>query len=124
MKKRRFLAAVLAVVLSVSLFLPGSVRAGAVGTFPDVNSSAMAENVEILRLMGVISGMPDGTFQPGGVLTRSQFCKMAITLMGGTEQVGQYKSYTIFPDVRASHWAAGYINMAVRGETKLIAGYP
>ncbi len=124
MKKRRFLAAVLAVVLSVSLFLPGTVRAGAVGTFPDVNSSAMAENVEILRLMGVISGMPDGTFQPGGVLTRSQFCKMAITLMGGTEQVGQYKSYTIFPDVRASHWAAGYINMAVRGETKLIAGYP
>lgn len=33
-----------------------------------------------------------------------------------------YSTRTIFPDVRSSHWARGYINLAAAGETKIIAG--
>ena len=30
---------------------------------------------------------------------------------------------TVFPDVKPSHWAASYINMAAKGKT-IISGYP
>ena len=122
MKMKRFLCALLALVLTVGL-LPASV--GAVNTgFPDITDADTARNVEILRMMGVVDGMGNGTFQPAGKLTRAQFCKMAITLMGKADAASSYKDFTIFPDVRGSHWAAGYINLAVRGETKLLSGYP
>lgn len=47
---------------------------------------------------------------------------MLVTLMGSSD-VLRYKTVTIFPDVRASHWAARYVNYAVRGE-KLLSGMP
>ncbi len=53
-------------------------------------------------------------------LTRAQFAKMAVVMLGKKGAVGQYQTYTIFPDVRADHWAAGYINLAVRGEEKRV----
>lgn len=117
--KRNLLPWVAALALTLTL-LPG--LAGA--AFSDVSDSETAREVEVLRMMEVLDGYPDGTFQPYGTLTRAQFCKMAVTLMGKGDSVGQFQSYTIFPDVRASYWAAGYINLATRGENKLIAGYP
>jgi hypothetical protein len=92
--------------------------------FADISDSRTQENVAVLQAMGVVDGMPDGTFQPSATLTRAQFCKMAVTVMGNSSSVPQYQAYTIFPDVRASHWAAGYINLAARGENKFIAGNP
>ena len=124
MKTTRILSLVLAIVLVAGLF---PVTAGATATgpvFTDISDAETARNVEILRMMGVIDGMGGGLFQPDGKLTRAQFCKMAITMMGQAEAIGQYKDFTIFPDVRGTHWAAGYINLAVRGETKLLSGYP
>lgn len=84
---------------------------------------------EVLRMLGVLDGTGGGAFQPYGTLTRAQFAKMAVVMLGKKGAVGQYQTYTIFPDVRADHWAAGYINLAVRGEgeegkDKLLTGYP
>ena len=48
---------------------------------------------------------------PTGTLTRAQFCKMAVEAMGNGDRGGPAtRNYTIFPDVKSSHWAAGYIN--------------
>lgn len=104
------------------LALVGPVHAAS-STFTDINDAATAQNVEVLRMMGVIDGMTATTFAPNGTLTRAQFCKMAIEALGKSDQVGIYKNYTIFPDVKSSYWAAGYVNMAVRGETKFITGF-
>ena len=94
MKMKRFLCALLALVLTVGL-LPASV--GAVNTgFPDITDADTARNVEILRMMGVVDGMGNGTFQPAGKLTRAQFCKMAITLMGKADAASSYKDFTIY----------------------------
>lgn len=41
--------------------------------------------VESLRLLGVLDGYGDGTFRPGTVLTRAQFCKMAVYAMNGSK---------------------------------------
>ena len=73
-----------------------------------------------------MQGVGGGSFAPGKALTRAQFCKLAVTAMGVTD-VSPYASYTIFPDVKHSHWAAPYINAAVRHpelkEKSIIRGY-
>ncbi len=91
--------------------------------FSDISSGATAQSVEILQMMGVMQGFPDGSFRPGTVLTRAQFCKMAIVALGAQTDTAKYRDYTIFYDVRASHWASGFVNMAVR-EKKIITGMP
>ena len=118
MKKRVF-SALLALVLTLSaVVLPAS----AAGSFSDVSDKKTAQNVEVLRLLGVVEGNGIGQFNPYAQLTRAEFCKMLVTLMGSSD-VLRYKTVTMFPDVRASHWAARYVNYAVRGE-KLLAGLP
>lgn len=123
MKLKRIISCALALALTLCLTLPCASGAQA-AAFTDISDSETAENVEVLRMLGVIDGTGGGQFQPNGTLTRAQFCKMAVVMLGKKGAVGQYQTYTIFPDVRASHWAAGYVNLAVKSEEKLIAGYP
>ena len=106
--RKKWLAALSACALSVLLL---SAPAFALGAFKDVTDQTTARNVEILQLMGVIDG-DNGLFRPNSSLTRAEFCKMAVTVQGRGEQMVRYRSRTIFPDVRPTHWAAGYINMA------------
>lgn len=88
--------------------------AAAVTKFSDVSDSYTATAVETLRLMGVLDGYGDGTFRPDTILNRAQFCKMAVYAMDGSGELGRYSTVTIFPDVKPSHWASAYINMAAR----------
>ena len=103
----------MAVSLLVSL-LAVPVGAASVTKFSDVSDSYTATAVETLRLMGVLDGYGDGTFRPDTVLNRAQFCKMAVYAMDGSGELGRYSTVTIFPDVKPSHWASAYINMAAR----------
>lgn len=121
MKKRVF-SLLLALVLALSaVVLPAS----AAESFSDVTDKKTAQNAEVLRLLGVMEGDGTGRFNPNGQLTRAEFCKMAVVLMGKGDNAMRYKTVTIFPDVRATHWAAGYINLSVRQtEPKLLAGLP
>ena len=121
MKKRVF-SLLLALVLTLSA---AAIPASAAESFSDVTDKKTAQNVEILKLLGVIEGNGAGQFNPSGLLTRAEFCKMVVVLMGKGSDAMRYKTVTIFPDVRATHWAAGYINLAVRqSEPKLLAGLP
>ena len=121
MKLKRMISLLMLAALMLTLILPLGAQAA---SFTDVKDEETAENAEILRMLGVIDGMGNGELKPDEALTRAQFCKMAVVMMGNKGLVSQYKSYTIFPDVRGSHWAAGYINLAVRGENKIIHGFP
>ena len=121
MKKRVF-SLLLALVLTLSA---AAIPASAAGSFSDVSDKATAQNVEILKLLGVIEGNGAGQFNPYAQLTRAEFSKMIVMLIGKGSEAMRYRTVTIFPDVRASHWAAGYINLAVRQtEPKLLAGTP
>lgn len=103
----------MAVSLLVSL-LAVPVGAASVTKFSDVSDSYTATAIETLRLMGVLDGYGDGTFRPDTMLNRAQFCKMAVYAMDGSGELGRYSTVTIFPDVKPSHWASAYINMASR----------
>jgi len=72
----------------------------------------MAEAAAILQSMGVINGFEDGTFRPEQVLTRAQFCKLAVTILGQEAAVQSQSSRSLFSDVTAGSWYAGYVNLA------------
>ena len=120
--KKRIWTMLLTLVMAASVLV---IPAGAAETvkFSDVADQNTAIAVESLRLMGVLDGYGDGTFRPNNQLTRAQFCKMASYAMDCTNELGMYRTVTVFPDVKPSHWASAYINMAAKGK-RIIAGYP
>ncbi|MBD5148556.1 MAG: S-layer homology domain-containing protein, partial [Oscillibacter sp.] len=91
--------------------------------FSDISDQDTIMAVESLRLMGVLDGYDANTFRPDAALNRGQFCKMAVYAMDAADLLGQYKTVTVFPDVKPSHWAAGFINLAAKGKN-IISGYP
>ncbi len=118
-KTNRFIALLTALVLVFSTMI-NSVAFAAVN--PDVVGTDFEVAVGKLKAVGVMEGYPDGTFKPEGEITRAEFAKIAVVAMGLGNAAEASKGMTKFGDVTASHWASGYINLAVnRG---LVAGYP
>ena len=109
MRGKRILAAALTAALAVSLLV---LPAGAAGSFSDVYDQTTALNADILRLMGVVSGVGSNKFSPEGSLTRAQFCTMVVKFLQRDGEARQYSTRTIFSDVTARHWARQYVNMA------------
>ncbi|HYG59398.1 MAG TPA: S-layer homology domain-containing protein, partial [Symbiobacteriaceae bacterium] len=80
--------------------------------FPDVTSGMRACGaIEQLHALKVLSGYPDGSFQPNRGVTRAEFSKMLVVALG---QVPQPNRGLTFTDV-SSHWATtgGYLQAAV-----------
>ena len=98
--------------------------AGAV--FSDISSGSLQQTASVLNSLGIMQGTGNSRFEPGRSLTRAEFCKLAVTAMG-IDDASPYASYTIFPDVHASHWAARYVNAALRHpefkDNYIIRGY-
>ena len=80
MKRYSMIHGLLAAALAVNLALP--VTAAGTSSFTDVSDSNTALNADILRLMGVVSGTGGNQFNPNQVLTRAQFCTMAVNFIG------------------------------------------
>lgn len=124
MRMKRFLSAALALALMAGLALP----AGAAGSsFADVADETTAVNADILRLMGVVSGVGNNQFNPNGGLTRAEFCAMVVRFAQKEDETPRYAARTIFSDVTAKHWALRYVNLAAAAgsiveKVTLIAG--
>ena len=122
MRMKRFFAAALTAALLASLaVLPAG---AAPGSFSDVSDPVTAVNADILRLMGVVSGTGDNRFNPSGTLTRAQFCAMTIRFLQREEEAQRYAARTIFSDVKSTHWARGYVNLAASAGTGEAKGTP
>lgn len=126
MRAKRILAALLSAALTVALALPAG---AAKSSFEDVSDQTVAVNADVLRLMGVVSGAGGNRFQPGGSLTRAQFCTMVVNFMQKGDQVPLHATRTIFSDVTARHWGLAYVNLAAsltvkdgEKDTPLISG--
>ncbi|NLA85794.1 MAG: S-layer homology domain-containing protein, partial [Clostridiales bacterium] len=114
---------IIAVFLTaILLFALASNALAAPVSFPDVRDEGLAREVAVLQMLGAVGGDGNGNFVPNGTLTRAAFCKMAVITMGRGGEEALYKNRTIFRDVRAGHWARGYINIAVTGENRIMAG--
>ena len=114
---KKFLSLVLALVMTMSLV---TVSAGA-ADFKDSKSIEYVEAVEVLDLIGVLEGYPDGSFQPKTVLTRAQAATIIAKLILTPELATELSVEAApFADVPATHWAAAYIAEGV--EQGILAG--
>ena len=117
MRIKSFLALVLACALTAGLLILPSSAARQPSAFPDITDEATAEAAEILRLLGIVSGTGSGNFEPGRTLTRAEFCKMAVEIMGNGDKVAAQMNRTVFADVPSTHWARGYVAVATQGSS-------
>lgn len=116
---RKFLALVLALVMTMSLV---TVSAGAATSFVDDAKITNAEAVEVLNAMGILGGYPDGTFRPQATLTRGAGAKMIAYLMLGQEKADKLTAtYTVFEDVTDADVLAPYIEWAAA--KGIVGGY-
>lgn len=67
-----------------------------------------SESVNALYEAGIVNGTSDETFEPNGQVTREQFAKMIVSMLGDGEQMYT----TTFSDVESDAWYAPYIAMA------------
>jgi hypothetical protein len=110
------------VILTIVLCLSLGSQAFAAG-FTDIKDQSVLYGAETLRMLGVVDGVGDNRFSPDTSLTRAQFCKMAVVIQGQGSLADSYMSRTIFPDVKVSHWARGYINLMASSQNPLLRGF-
>lgn len=108
---------VLTLALSVQLLaLP--LMASAASYTDTYNNWAQAD-ISVLSDQGILTGYPDGTFRPNGLITRAEFSAMLVKALGMTPNAGYGQS---FNDVPRGHWAFPAIE-TIRA-TGLVSGYP
>lgn len=118
MRMKRLLALLLAcAAIAGMLVFPSSAGAAATTTFTDIYDTNVAQAAETLRLLGIVSGTGGTSFSPDRALTRAEFCKLAVELMGNGNKVASQMNRTVFQDVPSTHWARGYIAVATQGTT-------
>lgn len=109
---------VLSFVLVLAMVL-GSFAMAFAKDFTDVTSEEDCLGaVSVLSDLSIISGYPDGTFQPEKVVTRAEMAAFLINALGITPAK---TNGTVFPDVPYTHWAAPYVDYAQ--SLGIIAGY-
>lgn len=102
----------LAAALAVSMMFSTLCLASAAYTDQDHINQTQA--VQHLTDLGILNGKSDGSFDPGGQLTRGEMAKMIYVLNTGSSNASAYESQsTTFQDI-ATTWASPYIKYAVK----------
>lgn len=116
MKRTKWIAFLLAVSLLAGMVTTASAVSvtPAVSAFTDISDPDVAESADLLRLLGIVNGTGGTSFRPQGTLTRAEFAKMAVELLGEGEKAASQMNRTIFRDVSSTHWARGYIHVAAQ----------
>ena len=100
---KKLLALVLALVMSMSLAVTSN------AAFKDADKVDHKEAVDMMTALGVINGMPDGSFNPDGNVTRAEMAKMiSIIALGNVDAAAFIGTTTDLTDI-AGHWAEGFI---------------
>lgn len=86
-------------------------------TFNDISGYWAQGAIERLAALGVIDGLPDGSFAPRETLSRAQFTKMVATLLGINSQ-----NAPVFADTPADRWYTASVQGAY--EQGIVNGYP
>ncbi|MPM02310.1 hypothetical protein SDC9_48555 [bioreactor metagenome] len=111
---------VLSLVLAMAMILSSFSFALALPS--DVEGTDYANAVARLEALDIIVGYEDGTFKPDNTITRAEFAAIAIRALGMEDIATGSVANTKFVDVRGTHWASGYVNLATA--QGIIVGYP
>ena len=107
-------------MLTAIMLLAGMVfQIPASADFTDVSDTHQYKTaINTLSTLSVISGYNDNTFKPDGAITRAEFTKLVVFMLG--LQDIEYSQYT-FEDVDPAHWARNYIQTGY--DRGIIAGF-
>ena len=86
--------------------------------FPDIKGHWAQAYIEALAKRNVITGFPDGTFQPNNPVTRVQFASILTRAFAPAAK----RPAIQFKDVEASFWGYSFIQTVVQGG--FMSGYP
>ena len=101
---KKLLALVLALVMSMSLVTISN------ADFKDADKIDNKEAVDVLNAVGVLIGDEKGNFNAKDTLTRAQAAKIVAYLdLGGKTADAIKGTGTVFTDVKATSWYAGYV---------------
>lgn len=110
----------IAALLTAAMLLTG-ISAGA--SFSDVDAQTpVGRATEQLARLKILSGNGDGTYSPNDTLTREQFAKIAVCMLGEEKSATARKYDNVFSDVTSEDWSSGYINYIA--DRNIINGYP
>ncbi len=82
----------------------------------DINHS-----VEKLMALGIVTGKEDGQYHPEQPITREEFAKLVVTMLGIRHNIISPQAKPEFSDVKRGTWSVPYINEA--SQSGLISGY-
>ena len=101
---KKFLALVLALVMTMSLVTMGTSAA-----FVDADSIEYDEAVNVLNALGVIEGKGGNTFDPKGGVTRAEMAKMITFIKLGVSDATAFEGTTTDLTDIEGHWAESFI---------------
>ena len=104
--KKRILTALLSLTLCLSL-LPGALAAG--------RSATLEEKAQVLAALEIMAGDENGDLRLSEPVTRAQFTKMLVAASPYRDSVSATTRVSPYPDVPYTHWAAPYVETAVKG---------
>jgi hypothetical protein len=87
--------------------------------FPDTQSNWAQQSITTLSNQGIITGYPDGSFRPQGLVTRAEFSSMLVKALGLSPSASGAQT---FNDVPRSNWA--YPSIETVRASGLVSGYP
>ena len=96
---------VLSALLALAMLLCAAPAASA--------DSGTPEGLELVQALGILVGDENGNLNLGGSVTRAQFTKMMTMSSSYRNSVGGGSGYSVFSDVKSTHWASEYIRVAV-----------
>ena len=115
---KRNLSLVLAAVMLVGMMVV--VASAASSDFVDGNEITYAEAAEVMTALGVFEGTDKGAFDPTGILTREQAAAIICRMLLGDDAENLTTNSTVFSDVAAGRWSAGYIGYCA--QQNILAG--
>ncbi len=116
----------LALAGSLSAAAPALAASVAGPAYSDIAGNPAATAITFLTTEGVLNGYPGGTFKPTQLITRAEFTKAVVALLGPRAQDAAQALSNITPTFKDAKqiptWAWGYVNYA-QGNG-LVQGYP
>ena len=100
--RRRVMALAVLSALLFSLSCPTALAAG----YDD-------SKLETIRAIGIMTGDETGDLNLGSSVTRAEFVKMMSVASVYKDTVGSGYGYSLFRDVKNTHWASEYIKLAI-----------
>ncbi len=89
--------------------------------FSDVSSSPYKEAISYIKMRGITTGYPDGTYKPEAQINRAEFTKILMQYAYAADLSG-FNGQACFRDVKASDWFSKYVCLAK--DKGVIGGYP